>query len=598
MRFISVVAASLLGSLLAILAVFFLMMFFVFVMAASSSSTPAVRTGSTLVVKLSGSVPETASGDPLAQSLLGEAAYGLHDLTRAIGAAATDKRIDALWIKTGLLSMSWASLQAVRRAVQEFRASEKPVYASSSSYYMTEKEYFVASAADSVFLDPSSFFEMNGFVLSTPHFKGLLDKLHVEPLVVRAGSFKSAVEPFTRTDMSAANREQLSALLDDINHVFVSEIAASRNLDAAAIESRIESDAIMAATEALDAGFLDGLFFEDQVREIIATRIGQDDPEKLREITVRNYFRSAPRKFSGSNEIAVVNAVGTMIAGGSSDIPNPIFGGPTLGSESFVKSLRRARKNKRTRAVVIRINSPGGQASAADAMLREIKLTAEKMPVVVSMGDVAASGGYWITTGSSTVVAEPLTITGSIGVFSLFFDVSGLLEDHLGVTYDQVQTSPFADMFSGMRPFSENEVRLFEDITDNIYDTFVSNIAESRELTKEQVIDLAGGRIWTGAAAKERGLVDELGGLDHAIEIASQQAELSDGDFRVRTYPTPRSFWQRMTSQTKVLMARLGILSAASQLDQRVMDTSRYLSAFLDAHGHVQARMPFRVEVN
>ncbi len=598
MRFISVVAASLLGSLLAILSVFLIMMFFVFVMAASSSSTPAVRTGSTLVVKLSGSVPETTSGDPLTQSLLGEAAYGLHDLTRAIDAAATDNRIDALWIKTGLLSMSWASLQAVRRALKDFHASEKPIYASSSSYFMTEKEYFVASAADSVFLDPSSFFELNGFVLSTPHFKELLDKLHVEPLVVRAGSFKSAVEPFTRTGMSDANRVQLTALLDDINAVFLSEVAASRNLDATEIEGRIESDAIMAATEALEAGFIDGLLFEDQVREIIAARVGQDEPEKLREVTVRQYLRAAPRKFSGSNEIAVVNAVGTMIAGRSSDIPNPLFGGATLGSESFVKSLRRARKNRRTRAVVIRINSPGGQASAADAMLREIKLTAEKMPVVVSMGDEAASGGYWITTGSSTLVAEPLTITGSIGVFSLFFDVSGLLEDHLGVTYDRVQTSPYADMFSGMRPFSKSEVRLFEDVTDNIYDTFVSNIAESRELTKEEVIDLAGGRVWTGAAAKERGLVDQLGGLDLAIEIASQQAELGEGDFRVRTYPAPQSFWQRMTVQTKVLLARLGILSTAPQLEQRVMDMSRYLSAFLDAHGHVQARMPFSIEVN
>lgn len=599
LRFFSVVGASILGTMIALGAFLFLLFVFVMMMAMGADSSPSVRSGSVLVVDLSGPIPETASGDPLAQALMGEAPYGLYDLTSAIRSAGTDRRISGLWLRTGTLSLSWASLQAIRRALTVFHQSGKPFVASDKAFAMDERAFYLASAADSVFADPESMFELNGFGMSVTHFKGLLDRLDIKPQIVRAGTFKSAVEPFIREDMSDENRAQLQSILDDVAEEFTTVVAEARGLEPADLVTRMNENAIMTSKEAYDAGLLDGLAFDDQVRETISLMVGLDPDTKLREISIRNYVRSVSGSSSGtSGDVAVVYAVGGLVGGRSSDTPNPLFGGSTVGSETFLRAIRRARENKRTRAVVIRINSPGGFAPAADAMLREIEKTAGEMPVVISMGDVAASGGYWIATGAPTIVAESLTLTGSIGVFSMFFDVSGLLESKLGITFDEVLTSPYADMFSGLRPYTAAEEALVQRFTDQTYDAFLEKVASSRNLTIEEVDRSAQGRVWTGRAALEHGLVDELGGLEYAIEIAAQRADLTRSDVRVRVYPGPRSFLDRLNEILGVALVRFAVLFQNNAPEPAINEAIRMLSDVVRTSGSVQARLPITVTIN
>jgi len=598
MKYISVVTASMLGTLIAMLIAVFFLFLFVLVMAAGSSATPPVPSRSTLVVPLSGAVPETVSGDPIAQSFLGEPAYGLQQLDESIRRAAEDDRIKSIWLKTGIVSMSWASLETIRAALHAFKESGKPVFASASTYYMSEKEFFVASVADSLFLDPESLFELNGFVASTTHYADLLEKLHVTPQIVRAGSYKSAVETFTRDSMSPENREQLQAMLSDVTDVFVDVVSTARGLDPDAFRRSFATEAVLSAGSALKKGYVDGLLYDDQIKARIAERAGLDDPDDLRETKLSNYSRTVhARSVRSNDEIAVVYAVGTMMPGESADVPSPLFGGGSLGSKTFSVAMKRARDNRRTRAEVLRIDSPGGQVAAADAMLREIRKTAEKMPVVVSMGDVAASGGFWIAMGSQTLVAQPLTITGSIGVFSLFFDMSGLFEDHLGISFDDVTTNPYADMLSGMRPYRAEELRLMEAYTDETYQSFLQLVADGRGMSVEDVIRLAGGRIWTGRAAEQNGLVDRLGGLRDAIAEAAEQAGLSPDSVAVRTYPAPRSFLERFMGQSRIQMARLGLISLQEQLQTEFEKRSELLSAAVQAQGRAFARVPVQFDI-
>ncbi len=599
LRFFSVVAASILGTLIALGVAGFVLILFVVMMAAGADSAPPVRSESVLIVDLSRSVPEIVSGDPLAQSLAGEAPFGLLDLTQAIREAAEDRRITALWLRTGSLEIPWASLQAIRRSIVHFRESGKPVVASSKSFMMAENAYYLASAADSVFADPESMFELNGFSMTVSYYKDLLDRLGIEPQIVRAGTYKSAVEPFVRTDLSDENRIQLQAIIDDVMLEFTSVVSQARGMEATDISDRMRSNVIFSAREAFEAGLLDGLRYDDEIRQRIAQMAGLDQEERLREVSIRSYTRLTSRRArKGSGNIAVVFVDGGITAGTSSDVPNPILGGPTVGSETFIKAIRRARESKRTRAVVVRVNSPGGFAPAADAMLREIQRTAEDVPVVVSMGSLAASGGYWIATGAPTIVAESLTLTGSIGVFSLFFDTSKFFDEKLGITFDEVRTGPFSDMFSGLRSYTVEEEALLQRSTDDTYRSFLEKVAASRNLEIEQVDRLAQGRIWTGRAALENGLIDEIGGLDRAVAIAAEEAGLSAEDVRIRIFPAPKSFLERLTETFGATIGRVVSRTQLDESDQRLLDTFRRLSAVLQASGSVQALMPYALSIN
>lgn len=598
MRFLTAVAANMLGTFIALGGVFIfgLIMMAVLIGSASRSAGP-IRSDSVLLLDLSGTVPEVVSGDPFAQSFGGESAYGLYDLTESLKRAGSDDRIKALWLRTGNVSSSWASLQTIRRALTEFKESGKPIIASGKSFTLPEKALYLASVADSIFADPHTMVEMNGFAMTVEFYKNLLDRLHIKVEVVRAGTYKSAVEPFFRTNLSDNNRDQLQAILDDITDTFVWDVAESRGLEPEYIRRQMDNNGTITAKDALESGLLDGLRYDDEVRRSLALSAGLDPDDKLRTVSFNSYARDSRKSMKrGPDEVAVVYAVGSIMPGKSSDVPNPFLGGKTVGSETFMDAIRRARRSKRTKAIVIRINSPGGVAPAADAMLREIREAAQELPVVISMGDVAASGGYWMAMGSQTVVAEPLTLTGSIGVFSLMFNASGFMDETLGINYDGVKSGPYADMYSGLRSFSTEERAMLQRSTDQIYRAFLGLVADARDLEVDDVDRLAQGRVWTGMAAKERGLIDELGGLDRAIELAVEAAGIDADQLGIRVYSTPRGFLERFSQPLVRALVRVVFSVSGSDAANHLMKTSNHLSDLIGANGKVLARMPYLIE--
>lgn len=592
MKFLKVLTASTLGALLAFAILSFFGFLFLIALAAAGESQPPIRAGSVLVMDLSGAVPEQVSGDPLTQAFLDEAAYDLHDLRAALEEAATDSRIDALWIRPFNVTESWATMEAIRRSVEAFKASGKPVIASGRNFYMGESEYYLASAADSIYLDPEAIFEFNGFAMTSMFYKGLFDKLGVEPIIIRAGDYKGAVEPYTRSSLSPENREQLQAYVDDVESLFVGTVADARGLDAEAVESMMDHDVLFSSTDALENGLVDGLLFSDQVKDRVAQAVGRDPGDDLPTVSMAGYAAQV-RRGSSSNRIAVVHIDGAIMAG-SSEGGGLVPSGSMAGSDTIVKAIRAARERRGVQAMIVRIDSPGGLAPAADAMLREVEITAESMPVIISMGDVAASGGYWIATGGEHIVAESTTLTGSIGVFSMFFDISAPLEDRLGLSFDTVESGPSADMFSGYRTWTRAERAALERFTDLTYDAFLQKVAEARGMTKEDVHAIARGRVWTGTDAVDVGLVDELGGLDVAVQRAVEAAGMDPEDVMLVSYPSTPTFIEQLGMTSTVAARAVSTWFGWAQQPEAQLETLR---AELMNHGQVQARMPWSVTV-
>lgn len=592
MKFLKVLLASSLGALLAFGVLFFFGFLFLLAFAAAGDAQPPVRAGSVLTVDLSGSIPEQVSGDPLSQALLSEKAWDLQDLEQALAEAATDDRIEAVWIRPFNLTESWATLEAVRRSLEGFKASGKPVYASGRNYYMGESEYYLASVADSVFMDPESIFEFNGFAMNSMFYAGLFDKLGVEPIVIRAGDYKGAVEPYTRRDFSEPNREQLQAIVDGVENLFVQQIAEARGMTPETVENILDDGVVFSAMDARDAGLLDGLLFEDEVRSRIGAAIGVDEGTDLTTVALESYQRTV-RPQTGADRIAVVHINGTIMAG-SSDAGSPLQAGGMAGSDTIVKAIRTARKRRGVKAMIIRIDSPGGFAPAADAMAREVERTAEVMPVIISMGDMAASGGYWIATGGPHIIAESTTLTGSIGVFSVFFDVSGPLEDHLGLSFDTVGSGPSADMFSGLRSWTPAEKASLERFTDATYQAFLERVSMARNISVEQANQLARGRVWSGADAFVNGLVDEIGGFDLAVQRAAEKAGLDPAEVMLVSYPGTPTFLEQLGMTTTAASRMVTRWMGASVEPSRAMQD---LQRELRFHGQAQARFPFELTI-
>lgn len=599
MRFLSNLLASTLGTLLALFLVFFLFFLFIFALAAATDTAPRVLNNSVLVVTLDGEIPEIAADDPFLRAFGTGPSLDLRDLTTGLEKAAVDDRISAVWVQLQGLRGSWATLQEVRTALERFKQSGKPVYASSDDYGMDEAAYFVASVADSVFAVPQAAFEFNGFYLASEFYQNLFEKVGVEPQVIRAGKYKSAAEPFQRTDLSPENEEQLSALLNSWNEVFLTAVSESRDLPVEKLQAHLQTSAIITARDAHEAGLLDGLLYRDQVIDLLKRHTGQDKEDKLREISATSYANvpasEAGLRRGNTGDIAIVYAVGAIVTG---DTPDAIFGSETIGSESFNKAMRAAREDDRVKAVVLRVNSPGGSASASDAMWREISLTAQEKPLIVSMGDYAASGGYWISTPADTIVADPLTLTGSIGVFSVLFDASELLEDKVGITFDLIRTSPFADMFSGLRSLSARERALLETSTEQTYQAFLQNVAQGRGISTAQVDSIGQGRIWSGVQAKEVGLVDVLGDLNTAIDIAAERAGLEAGTYGTRILPRPKTLLEEMTSSMESRAKALFMRLTTTPAERALLRQASLVQQLVDMQGVVQARLPMHITID
>jgi protease-4 len=600
MRFLSTLTASVLGTLIAFGIVVFFLFFFLFALTLAGEQTPSVQPSSVLTVPVEGDIPERRAADPFQKAFGQGPQYDLRSLTQALRKARTDARIEAVWLRLKGTSASWGTLEEVRQAVRTTRQSGIPVIASSEEFGMGEKDYFLASAADSVFVGPQASFEYNGFASTLAFFQQAFAKLDVEPEVIRAGKFKSAVEPFIRSDLSEANRRQIEALLTTVDTRFTDAIAEARDLSPQALRALADDDALLRAERAIEEDLIDGLKYEDEVRDLLQSRLDLPDATDLSTVSVSTYNRipasDAGVSYSGAGHVAIVYGQGNIVSGAPSQTP---FGSNTqvMGSTPTIEALNEARTSASTKAVVLRIDSPGGSAAASEAIWRAVKRTAAEKPLYVSMGGVAASGGYYVAAPADTIVANATTTTGSIGVFGLLWNAEGLFEDKLGVTFDGVNTSPYADLYAPTKPLDASERRLLTESIDNIYDTFLQRVATGRDMDTSAVHDVAQGRVWSGQDAKNVGLVDTLGSLQTTVALAGQAGGLGEGPYDTRVLPRPKTVFERLNERLATQATRIWQGMATTPLERTLWQHRRVLKRVAGTNGSVQARMPYVPEI-
>ncbi|HEX6622278.1 MAG TPA: signal peptide peptidase SppA, partial [Pyrinomonadaceae bacterium] len=510
---------------------------------ASVDNEPTVRDNSVLVLKVEGELPDFTNVDPLMGRLFGGNPNSLTSLLTQLKKAKADKRIAAVLLDVGFVETGWAKAGEVRDAVADFRASGKPIYA-----YMevgSDKELYVASAAERVYVAPTGDLFVNGLAAEAMYFRGTFDKLGIYWDSYQIGKYKSSPEHFTRKEMSDGEKEQLNELLDDIFNRYVQTIAEARKKSVEDVRALIDA-APHGARDAERAGLIDKAAYREEVEQELKTRLGYKEDEKLRKVSGHDYRNIRPESLglNQGEKIAVIFAAGPINLGSSHDGE---FGGEQMiGSDTVVKAINDARDDKSVKAIVLRVDSPGGSIYPSDFIWKAVEEAKKKKPVVVSMSDVAASGGYYISMGANKIVAEPLTITGSIGIYA-YKPVVKEFYDWVGVTSQYLTRGKNAGLFRETERFTDEERQSFENLLKrSYYNEFIPKAAQGRGRDAEYIDSVGQGRVWTGLRAKEKGLVDELGGLDKAVEVAKELAKIpADKGVRRVVYPAPRSFFQQ-----------------------------------------------------
>ena len=477
-----------------------------------------------LKISLSGIIQEDKCQDNPLDMLMGESAsvQSLKDVVEAIHTAQETPEIQGIYLESGLLPAGSATRSAIRRALQQFRESGKFIYAYADNY--SQGNYYLCSVADSLFLNPQGLLELTG--LSSQHlfYKGLLKKVGVEMQIFKVGTYKGAVEPYMLDKLSDANREQIQSYMNDIWNQTTQAIADSRHLTVEEINRMADEGLLFQGAEAsVERKLIDGLKYRPEMEAFLKERVGLSTDDKLQFASVEQMLAIPKPKQSSDNQIAILYAEGEITPAS----PASRYSSESCITEKMADELIKLRKDESVKAVIFRVNSPGGSAYISDQIWKEVVELKQVKPIVVSMGDVAASGGYYISCAANKIVAEPNTLTGSIGIFGMFPNMSGLLEK-LDLTTDVVKTNQFADLGSPSRPMEESEKALLQAYIKRGYDTFISRCAEGRGMTKEQIDAIGQGRVWTGHQALERGLVDELGGMECAIASAAELAHLDD----------------------------------------------------------------------
>ncbi|MBL0342128.1 MAG: signal peptide peptidase SppA [Bacteroidetes bacterium] len=533
-QFFKFMFASMLGFLLTIV-VFFLIIGAILsaiVSSASSDQETRLTDGTILHIYFKAPIDERSSDNPLENfnfnSFSSSMQPGLNDILKNIKKAAADANIEGIYLDLSGLEGGMASIEEIRNGLLEFKKSKKFIYAYSD--YYTQGSYYMATVADEIWLNPQGVVEFKGMSAVIPFLKGLFEKLEIEPQVIRHGKFKSAIEPFILDKMSDENREQLSTYVNAFWNHFVAGIAESRQLSQNEIRTLADSMLLQTAEDALKFKMIDHIGFKDEFYSLLRKKTGQNEKEELRYISLKKYTKSAdpaPAKEFTRSKIAVIYALGDIVSGkGKPD---------QIGSESLSETIRKAREDDNIKAVVLRVNSPGGDALASEIIWREMELCRKVKPVIVSMGDVAASGGYYISCNADTIVAQPNTITGSIGVFGLMFNAQKMFNNKLGITFDSYKTGPYSDIGSSVRPLTLAERQIMQNAVERVYSTFTKRVADGRNMPVDQVDSLGQGRVWSGVDAFKLGLVDVLGGLDVAISIAAKKAKLDN--YRISELP-------------------------------------------------------------
>jgi protease IV len=458
---------------------------------------------------------------------------GLYDVVRLLQRAKTDKNISGLYVKANINANSFASSEEIRNAILDFRTSGKFVLAHGD--VMSQQAYAVANVADSVFISPQGYLEWNGLSVEYAFLKGTLEKLEIEPQIFYAGKFKSATEPLRATEMTPANELQTSIWLTDLYSHMLMGASATRKIDTATLHGLANEGKIQTAADAVTYKLIDALKYDDELKDAIKRRLKIDKYERTNFITVNSYLAANKLDRSGGDGIALIYAEGTIVDGEGSD--------GAIGSETYRTLLRKARLDKSIKAIVLRVNSGGGSSLASENIWREMELARKEKPVVVSFGDVAASGGYYISCAADSIFCLPNTITGSIGVFGIIPNMEAFFKNKLGITFDGVKTGPYADMGAIYRPLGENEKKMMQATIDVIYAQFKQRVADGRKKDTAYIDSIAQGRVWTGVRAKEIGLVDRFGGLDEAVKCAARLAKLED--YSLREFPQPKNIFQQ-----------------------------------------------------
>ncbi len=531
--------------------------------------------------------------------LLGErtSTLQLRAATTALREAAQDKRISGLYLHGNLVTSGYSSgygpLKELREAVQDFQKSGKPVIAYIGD--AANRDYYLMSVADQILLNPYGVLAFRGLAPSGTFFKGAGDKYGFEFTPIRRGKYKSAVEPFTRENFSPENREQLQALFQTIWGEMLNAAAASRKIPPDQLQALVDKEGLIGVQSAKARGLVTDLAYEadalDKLRQLTGTT-SKDKP--FPQVSLAQYapqaLAAAAKKRQGKDKIAVVYAEGVIVDGQS----DPSSQGLVPG-EGFARMLRKVQQRKDVKAVVLRVNSPGGSAQASDAILDELRRFEPDRPVIVSMGTVAASGGYFISMAARRILAEPSTITGSIGVFGLGLNLKKLANDH-GITFDSIQTGALANLGTLSRPMTPEERAVLQNLIDYFYDGFLERVARCRNLTTNRVDEIAQGRVWSGADALKIGLVDELGGLDQAIAAAAKEAKLG-ANYSVIEFPEKKSLAEELSEALGGERPPLAKHDLGSRAAAKMMETWRWLSSFDDPHG-IYARLPFDLELN
>jgi len=534
-----------------LLGIFLLIFFVVFIgFMFTPSDTERIEIKSVLRLTMKEALREQSLENPLANApvpfLGSESGVGVYDMKQNILKAKDDKNIEGIYLQLSSIKGGFASIEEIRNALIDFKKSGKFVYAYGELY--TEGAYYLASIADKIFLNPRGMMEFNGLTAEYTFYKGTLEKLDMKAEIFRVGTYKSAVEPFMLDKMSDANREQTLSFLNAIYDFMLANIAKSRGISAEEAK-RISSEFLVRTPkDAKNLKIVTDLAYYDEVEKAIKKKIGIKDTEKIKFVSYSKYDKVAnPKKEKYSeNKIAVIVGEGEINSGKSTD--------ESIGSETIAEEIRKARKDKNVKAIVLRINSPGGSALASDVMWREVLEAKKEKPIIASMGDVAASGGYYMAMGCNKIVAQPTTITGSIGIFGILFNATDFYKNKLGMTSDHVSTGKMADIRSAllMRELTKEEKEMIQGYVNEGYEDFTSKAAQGRKMSHDDLKKIASGRVWSGAQAKENGLVDVLGSIDDAIALAAKEAKLKEGEYRIRFYPVQKTFYEKIAETFNV----------------------------------------------
>ena len=558
-------------------------------MVASTDSTPKVKDNSVLVLNLNGVMQERSQDDIYSFLTGGEvSSLGLDDLAEAIDKAKTDDNVKGIYIEAGMFAPDGpASVQALRNKLVEFKKNGKWIVAYGDQY--TQSAYWLCSVADKVIVNPEGLIDWHGLCTETMYYKDFMAKFGVKMQIAKVGKFKSAVEPFFADKMSDANREQISVYLNGIWGNIVKDVAQSRKLDAKTLNAYADSlVTFSSADDLVKMKLVDQVAYYDEVRADIKKRLGLDEDDKISQVSV-SQMCAQPNKNKADDRIAVYYAYGDIV----SDAEDGMSQGSAICSGNVVPDLEGLMDDDDVKAVVLRVNSPGGSAYASEQIWRAVTRLKAKKPVVVSMGTYAASGGYYISCAANYIYAEPTTLTGSIGIFGMFPDVSGLLTDKLGLKFDHVKTNKNSQFGTTSRPFNEEEMQYLTNMIDRGYKTFTKRVSDGRKIPVERVYEIAEGRVWLGQDALKIKLVDAIGGIDQAVAKAAELAKVKE--YRTKAYPAKADMWESLLNRASS--------EGGNYLDGKLRATlGEYYAPFmylkqLDRQDAIQARMPAHIVI-